>query len=73
MNRSGEGLKQSYPQLITGLGAEYLINNQLGIQASVQYHYTLSDELDQVQQGQYNDYFYSASVGVNIYFGRQIE
>ena len=73
MNRSGEGLNQSYPQLITGLGAEYLINNQLGLQVGVQYHYTLSDELDQVQQGNYNDYFYSASVGVNIYFGRQIE
>ena len=69
MNRSGEALNQVYPQLITGLGAEYLINNQLGIQAGVQYHYTLSDELDQVQQGNYNDYFYSASVGVNIYFG----
>ena len=69
MNRSGEALNQVYPQLITGLGAEYLINNQLGVQASVQYHYTLSDELDQVQQGNYNDYFYSASVGVNIYFG----
>ncbi len=72
MNRSGEALRLSevYPQLITGLGAEYLINNQLGIQASAQYHYTLSDELDQVQQGNYNDYFYSASLGVNFYFGR---
>ncbi len=73
MNRSGESLNQFYPQLITGLGAEYLLNNQLGLQASVQYHYTFSDELDQVQQGQYNDYFYSASVGVNFYFGRQLE
>ena len=73
MNRDGEALSQVYPQLVTGLGAEYLISNQLGIQAGVQYHYALSDELDQVQQGQYNDYFYSASVGINLYFGRKLE
>lgn len=70
MSRSGEALREVYPQVVTGLGAEYLINNQLGIQAGVQYHYTFSDALDQVQQGQYNDYFYSASLGVNVYFGR---
>ena len=73
MNRNGEAWNQLYPQLVTGIGAEYLLNNQLGIQAGVQYHYTLSDELDQVQQGNYNDYFYSASIGVNIYFGRKLE
>ena len=73
MNRDGEAWNQVYPQLVTGLGAEYLLNNQLGIQAGVQYHYTLSDELDQVQQGNYNDYFYSANVGVNVYFGRKLE
>ena len=73
MNRNGEAWNQLYPQLVTGIGAEYLLNNQLGIQAGVQYHYTLSDELDQVQQGNYNDYFYSASIGVNLYFGRKLE
>ena len=75
INRQDEGWlsRESHPQVVVGLGAEYLVNNHLGLQAGVQYHYTFSDELDQVQQGKYNDYFYSASIGVNVYFGRKLE
>ena len=73
ISQEDEGWFSGHPQVVAGLGAEYLINNQLGVRAGLQYHYTFSDELDQVQQGRFNDYFYSASVGVNIYFGRKLE
>lgn len=73
MNREGEGWFSGHPQVVVGVGAEYLLNNQFGVQAGLQYHYTFSDELDQVQQGKFNDYFYSASIGVNIYFGRKLK
>ena len=73
ISRENEGWLRGYPQVVVGIGAEYLVNNQLGLQAGLQYHYTFSDELDQVWQGKFNDYFYSASVGVNIYFGRKLE
>ena len=73
ISRQGGEWDQGYPQTVVGLGAEYLVNNQLGIQAGVQYHYTLSDELDQVQQGKFNDYFYAANLGVNLYFGRTLK
>lgn len=63
--------RQWLPQAVVGLGAEYLLNSSVGIQAGVQYHYVFSDELDQMTQGQYNDYFYSANVGINFYFGKR--
>lgn len=72
INRQGEAWQQGYAQVVTGIGAEYLVNNQLGLQAGLQYHYIFSDALDQVQQGKFNDYFYSANVGINIYFGRKL-
>ena len=65
--------RDSHPQVVVGLGAEYLLNSQVGLQAGVHYHHTFSDELDQVQQGKFNDYFYSATFGINVYFGRTLE
>ena len=72
MSREGEPWQQGYPQVVVGVGAEYLVNNQVGVHAGLQYHYTFSDQLDQVQQGKFNDYFYSASIGINVYFGRKL-
>ncbi len=73
MTKEDEAWRNGHPQVVAGLGAEYLLNNQFSVQAGLQYHYSLTDELDQVQQGRFNDYFYSAGVGVNIYFGRKLE
>jgi curli production assembly/transport component CsgG len=70
IGEDGSAISAGYGLLSSGLGAEYLLNNRLGINAKLQHHYVLSDALDQVQQGRYNDFFWSASVGLNLYFGK---
>ncbi len=67
----GNSQNQWLPKAVVGLGAEYLLNSSVGIQASMNYHYVFSDELDQMAQGKFNDYFYSANVGLNFYIGRK--
>lgn len=57
------------PKAVIGLGAEYLLSNAVGIRAGAQYHYVFSDELDQMAQGKFNDFFWSANIGINLYFG----
>lgn len=71
ISEEGQPLSAGYGLVTSGFGAEYLINQRLSLQGQVRNHYVLSDELDQVQQGKYNDFFWSASVGVHIYLGKQ--
>jgi len=61
------------PKAVVGLGAEYLLSNTLGLQADVQHHYVFSDELDQMAQGRFNDFFWFVRAGINLYFGRRKE
>ncbi|MGB3587654.1 MAG: CsgG/HfaB family protein [Tunicatimonas sp.] len=68
---SAQSQNRWLPKAVVGLGAEYLINNTVGLQAGAQYHYVFSDELDQMAQGRFNDFFWSANVGINLYFGRK--
>ena len=71
ISREDDSFLSGHPQLVTGLGAEYLFNNQIGLRTGFNYHYVFSDQLDQMEQGKFNDYFYAAHVGVNFYFGRK--
>ena len=52
-----------------GFGAEYLINDRLSLRASLDYNVILSDRLDRVEQGRYNDFYWRGNVGVKYYFG----
>lgn len=59
-----------HPMMISGLGGRFTINEQLSLLGAISHHYTFTDALDQVQQGRWNDFFWSAQVGVSINFGR---
>ncbi|MFB9864249.1 curli production assembly/transport component CsgG [Rufibacter immobilis] len=52
-----------------GLGYEYLITPRIGIDINASSSYFLNDEVDGVKQGRFNDYFWTAKVGVNFYLG----
>lgn len=56
-----------------GVGFEYVLNNTVGIKASADYNYIFSDQLDQIIQGKYNDFYWRANIGLNIYFGELLE
>ncbi len=73
MSRKGSAWRENYPQMLVGLGGEYLLSHTLGIQGGIHYHYVFSDNLDRMKQGKFNDFFWSASLGVNLYFGRKIK
>lgn len=52
-----------------GIGFEYIVNNTIGLKAEVGYNYVFSDELDEITQGRYNDFYWSGNLGINFYFG----
>lgn len=56
-----------------GGGFEMLINDNTGLFFSVDYNYLLSDRLDDVEQGKYNDFYWRGNVGLNFYFGKKVE
>lgn len=52
----------------TTLGVEYLFpSNLLGVNLSLSSYYMYDDGLDDVYQGKYNDYYYTASAGIVWY------
>ena len=56
-----------------GLGGELLLNDHFSIRASLDYNAILSDNLDRVEQGRYNDFYWRANVGVKYYFGEPLQ
>ena len=61
----------TFVHLLTGVGAEYLITNRLGLSASVNNRYILSDNLDFVQQGRYNDFYWTGRLEATLYIGKR--
>lgn len=51
-----------------GLGFEYLLSDQIGLNIQGNYHYLLTDRLDNERRGRYNDAFFETSVGLKFYF-----
>ncbi len=60
-----------YFKLQAGLGFEYLFNDYLGLQTSFDNNYFLSDQLDEMNHGKFNDYFWKARIGLAVYFGKK--
>lgn len=60
-----------FPHLLGGAGIEWLPSDRLGLQLTVDNHYYLSDGLDGVSQGKYNDFYWAGRVGVVWYLGRK--
>ena len=57
------------PYVKAGIGYEYLLNDRIGLDFNVSSSYLLDDDLDGVQQGRFNDYFWTGKVGINFYLG----
>ncbi len=62
-----------YTKSQVGGGFEILLKNNTGLRFSLDYHYLFSDGFDLMEQGKYNDFYWRGNVGVNFYFGRQVE
>ena len=59
------------PHLLTGIGAEMLLLPRLGLSVSVNNRYYLSDNLDFVEQGRYNDFYWTGRLEATFYLGQR--
>ncbi|WP_266204665.1 CsgG/HfaB family protein [Pontibacter kalidii] len=57
------------PYVKAGAGMEYLLTRNIGLDVSLGSSYLLDDDLDEVEQGRFNDYFWTGKVGINFYLG----
>ncbi|TGE23821.1 curli production assembly/transport component CsgG [Hymenobacter aquaticus] len=55
--------------ITTGLGMEFLPTDRFGISVGLDSHYYMTDRLDHIKLGKYNDSYWSARVGAVFYFG----
>ena len=56
-----------------GGGLEYLLSNNFGIHAGIDHSFVMSDELDRITQGSYNDSYWRVNLGINFYFGMPLK
>ena len=61
-----------FPKVQIGLGLEVLMNERLGLSASLGYHLPFTDQLDEVTQGKYNDFYYQGKIGFTYYLGTPV-
>ena len=52
------------------LGWEFMLYEKTGIDLSAGYFWLFNDNIDQVQQGKYNDFYWSIKLGINFYLGK---
>ena len=67
------GFSGLLPHLVFGVGAELLLKPRFGISAGVDNHYYLTDQLDRVSAGRYNDNYWSGRIGAVFYLGKTAE
>lgn len=60
---------KQYVLLNGGIGVEYAINRVVGLRTTFDYQQPMSDALDKVLSGRYNDYYLRGSVGLSFYLG----
>jgi hypothetical protein len=60
----GERQKKIHPVIKVGGGLEYVSGSGVGVAAGIDFHYTLTDYLDQIDNGDENDGIISAWAGV---------
>jgi len=61
-----------YPKMDVGGGFEYMLNDNIGLIGTLDYNYIFSDDIDNVSQGRYNDFYWKINVGLNFYLGTQL-
>ncbi|AII53306.1 CsgG/HfaB family protein [Hymenobacter sp. APR13] len=63
------GSQRVLPHTLLGIGGEYLLSPRIGLNASIENRYYLSDDLDYMDYGKYNDYVWAARLGFTYYLG----
>jgi curli production assembly/transport component CsgG len=75
--REESGISPYYPErsgtaffssLVWGAGIEYQVGKNVGLNFEVNNHYALSDKLDGLVNGKFNDFYWNGNLGINIYF-----
>lgn len=57
-----------YTSLAYGAGLEYMANKKFGINLSIGSNFLFSDKLEGKDEGDFNDYFWEAKIGIKYYF-----
>ncbi|RTQ48206.1 curli production assembly/transport component CsgG [Hymenobacter gummosus] len=70
-SRTAGGSAEVLPHVVGGVGVELLPTDRLGLQFSVDNHYYLTDRLDRMVQGKYNDFYWAGRLSVVWYLGRR--
>lgn len=52
------------------LGYEYMVSQKTGLDISAGYYWLFNDKVDQVEQGRYNDFYWTVKLGINFYLGK---
>ena len=55
--------------VVAGAGLEYLLTPHLSLSAGLDVHYYLSDQLDGLNLGSYNDFYLAGRAGLHLYIG----
>ena len=55
---------------VSGAGLEYLLGDVVGLQLVGDFNYLITDNIDGVNQGKYNDYYWGLNFGINFYIGK---
>lgn len=58
-------------KIFAGVGFEYMLTKNLGLQMALDNNYILNDNFDQMDHGKYNDYYWRTRLGIVAYFGNQ--
>ncbi|MCJ7554709.1 MAG: hypothetical protein MUO34_12600 [Ignavibacteriaceae bacterium] len=72
IDRKGNAIETSNKwslSLVSGVGLEYLFGEMVGLQVLGDYHYLITDNIDGVKSGNYNDYYWGLRFGINFYIG----
>lgn len=51
------------------LGGEYLINDRIGLHGGINWRALATDNLDQIEQGKFNDFIWQGKIGLTFYIG----
>lgn len=62
-----------YPKAQAGIGFEYSLGKKWALKSSLNYNYIFSDQIDLIEQGKYNDFYWQGNIGVNFYFGQKVK
>lgn len=57
-----------FPSLVWGAGIEYRLGRNVALNFEINNHFLLSDKLDGLTNGKFNDFYWNGNLGVNIYF-----